>query len=57
MNTRYMSHDELEGCFLGGGIWPGIKGELGKGQQMAPVILMEVCKDTGALFELLVGMF
>jgi hypothetical protein len=57
MDARDVPHDEFEGRFLGGGIWPRVERELGKGEKAAPVILMEVCEDAGVLFELLVGTF
>jgi hypothetical protein len=31
MDAWYMPHDEFKGHFLGGGVWPGVEGELGKG--------------------------
>jgi hypothetical protein len=40
-----------------GCIWPSVECELGQGQQMVPVGLMEVREDLDILFKLLIGTF
>jgi hypothetical protein len=57
LNLWYVSHNEIKGSFLGGGIWPLVMGELCHWQPDVPIVLLFITVTSDEDFQTLVSPF